>query len=101
MATTAVIRIQKLNFQDKIYADGKTIKGGTAGLWAMKHHNERHAIDNMYECKSKRGTHISKERSEDNIYVKHMSTEDIEEIKEQGKSARPNASCAFEIVVDF
>ena len=101
MATTAVIRIQKINFRDRVYSDGKTVKGGAQGLWAIKKHNERLEVNRLYECKSKQSTNIDTTKSKDNIYVKRMAASDINEIKEQGKLARPNASCAFEIVIDF
>lgn len=97
---TAVLRFGKLSFANTIEKDGGTLLGIDGGsLYALKNHNERKAISQRFEVRSKRRTHIDAKKSSENIVYKTMTSDAIEKIKKQ--EHRANTVGAFELVFDF
>lgn len=97
---TAVLRFEKRNFANTIEKDGGTLLGIEGGsLYALKNHNEREAISQRFEVRSKRRTHIDPQKASGNIVYKTMTSDAIEKIKKQ--EHRANTVGAFELVFDF
>jgi len=96
---TVVLRIEKINFSDKV-RNGSTVRGiDGGGLVALKKHNERQEVNHRLEMKSKQATHIDNSRSHGNRYFKRLGYEEINKLK--AKEHRSNSVGAFELVVDF
>lgn len=78
---TAVLRLMKRNFADKMTTDGTQSGIDNGGLIALKNHNERELINSRMEVKSKQPENINTSLSGRNIYFKKMRIDEINEIK--------------------
>ena len=100
--STVVLNYMKWNMRDKQMANGTTQKGVANGsLYGLAKHNHRTEIRNNYEHKINAGSNIDESKSQLNVYIKKMTSDDINKIKEQAKTASKNVAAVFSLVFDF